>query len=101
QVQVRALARYHDMDFLPYQLAAGIDDVETQLGVRAERDADLAKMGIRAALCLEDDPGDFGAIGERDVADRRDQAGIVAGGQVALDDRRLGAGPEGCRKARM
>ena len=57
QLEIGALAGDGDLEFLPHQLAAGVDDEQLQLGVVAEIDADLAEMRILAALLLQDDPG--------------------------------------------
>ena len=62
QLEIGALARGDAMDFLAHQLAAGIDDEQPELGVRAEVEIDLGEMAVGFTLLLQDDPGDLRAL---------------------------------------
>jgi hypothetical protein len=83
------------MQLLTDQLTAGIDDEEVQFRVLAEIEADLAEMRIGRTLLLQDDPDHVGAVGERHVAYRGNEARLGIRRQMALDHGRFRAGTEG------
>ena len=51
RVKVAALARGRDADFLAHQPAAGIQDEELELGVRADLGVELRRDGSSSAGC--------------------------------------------------
>ena len=87
------------MDFLTYQLAAGIDDEDAQLGVCTEVEIDLAEMAIGRTLLLQDDPGDFRVFIDDQVADDADEARRIVDRKMTLDHRGLRVRAEGHREA--
>ncbi|MNE20588.1 hypothetical protein D3C80_1137170 [compost metagenome] len=97
--EVRALAFHVDAQFLPHQLAAGIDNEQANLGVRPDFHAQLAKVDIGGTLLLHDDPGHFRAILDNDVADGGNESRIRSHRKVTLDDGCLGTLAETDREA--